>query len=135
MQKQDLQQISDLLDEKLDEKFKENNKKIFKKIDKVDKKIETVLKTTKEGFDENTKDHQIINNRFDKVEERLKKVENKNNKIYKSICSYTDNELAELQFNMDKVKYIHINEWDNLPPAHEISKELVKRELKKSKAQ
>lgn len=117
MQKQDLQQISNLLDQK----FKENNKKIFKKINGVDEKVEKLLTTVKEEFDKNTEQHNKIN-------EELAKRPTK-----KEMFSWADKRIVDVELNMDKVKYIHLDEWEKLPPTFEISKTLVEHKLKKKR--
>ena len=154
MVKNDLEQISKLLDKKFEEnnkkidiKFEENNKEILKEIDikfeknnkEIDKKIddkidkfeENIMTATKRGFDE-------VDSRFERVEEELtdvkqdiKKIKDVQENIYQRICDQTDNEIKDLQLDMDKVKYIHKKEWNKLPQTYEISKVLVKSGLKK----
>ena len=154
MTKNDLKQISELLDKglkennkklfkkidekidksteennkKIDGKFEENNKKIDEKIDKLE---ENIMVATKRGFDE-------VDSRFEKVEKKLtdvkqdvKKIKDVQENIYQRICDQTDNEVKDLQLDMDKVKYIHKKEWAKLPPTYEISKALAEDGLKK----
>ncbi|MFH0892214.1 MAG: hypothetical protein V1867_05530 [Candidatus Falkowbacteria bacterium] len=123
MDKKDLQQISCLIKEEL----KENNKKIFEKIDE---KIDDLAITVNQSIGGLEEGMGRVENRLDKVENRLDKVESTNDKIYKSICSYTDNELAGLQTDMDKTKYLHIEEWKKLPSSASISAKLVEKGLK-----
>ena len=86
MQKNDLKQISNLLDEKFEENnknfvtkddLKENNKEIFKKIDGVKellkKKFNWLGESTKKGFDEVDKKLNGIDVRLDGIDLELKK--------------------------------------------------------------
>ena len=137
MQKNDLKQISNLLDETLDKKFrennknlvtkddlkstfKENNKKIFKKIDGVKNEL---LDSMQDEFSNNTKQHNQMNKRFDKIDLELKK-------------KITKNDLDDWEFSksfetdIDALKYVNINKLKTLPHRNVIIKELVKNRLK-----
>jgi transcriptional regulator of heat shock response len=135
MKKQDLQQISNLLNQKLDQKFKENNKKIFKKINGVDEKVEKLLTTVKEEFDKNTEQHNEVDKRFNEVDKRFNKVDEelKKKATSQQVLSWGDDKIVALELDMDKVKYIHLDEWEKLPPTVEISKTLVEHKLKKKR--
>ncbi|MFH1232600.1 MAG: hypothetical protein V1651_01895 [Patescibacteria group bacterium] len=93
MQKEDLQQISNLLDQKLKnnnevlrkeikqeirQEIKDNNEVLLKKIEeKMDEKIEEFAIIVNSGFDG-------VNERFDRVENRLDRVENRLDNIEQS---------------------------------------------------
>lgn len=126
MQQQDLKQFSDILDQKLDQKFEENNKAIFAKIDEVKQDVNKVkqdtdelLRSTKEGFDE-----------VAALEQKLSKVETTNDNIYERTCKYTDNELANLSDDMNRVKFIHKKEWKKLPPLPVVRQKLAEEGLR-----
>lgn len=136
MQQQDLQQISDLMDKKLDQKFKENNKILKEEI------VDEIGVITNQGFNEQeermTARFEKVDARFEKVDERFnkaddefKKINDKCDNIYERICDKTDIKLRDLELDMDKVKYIHLKEWDKLPPTYEISEALAEKNLKK----
>ena len=112
-QQQNLQQISNLLDKKfnlLDKKFKKNNKEILKKID-------GLALITKKEFDK-------MDEKFDKAERELAKRPTK-----KEIFDWADKRIVDVELDMDKVKYIHRNEWKKLPRAYEIKKTLVENNI------
>ena len=116
MDQQDLQQISDLMDQK----FEENNKILKKEIVKdVNDKIEEAMLINKEEFER-------VGKRFDEVDEELKK-----KATAQQVLSWGDNKVVALEIDMDKVKYIHRDEWDKLPPTIEIRKALAEKGLKK----
>ena len=117
MQQQDLQQISDLMDQK----FKENNKTFKKEI------VDEVGRITNDSFNEFDGK---IKEKFTEVKQEFKKINDKCDNIYGGICGYTDNELKDLELDMDKVKFIHLKEWDKLPPTIEISKALAEKGLR-----
>ncbi len=117
MQKQDLQQISNLLDKKLDQKFKENNKILKKEI------VDEIGAITNQAFNEQ---EERTDKRFDKIDKELAKRPTK-----KEMFSWADKRIVDIELDMDKVKYIHLDEWNKLPPTVEISKALVENKLKK----
>ena len=140
MLKSDLKQISNLLDEKLgennkevffvmDKKFEENNKKIFEKIKGVKNEL---LDSMKEEFDSNTEQHNQMNKRFNKVDKMLDDIdETLEKKADKStLLDWTDTRILDLELDRNKVKYLHIKEWNNLPSAHKINDTLIKEGLK-----
>ena len=87
MQKQDLKQISNLLDQKLDQKFKSNDQKLdqkfkdnnevlLKKIDKkMDEKIDELAIMVKCGFDNVDKRFDQVDKRFDRAKDDISTLE------------------------------------------------------------
>ena len=154
MRKDDLLQISNLLDEKLgennkevffvmDKKFKENNKKIFEKIDGVSGKIDGVKKllkkefnwlgkSTKKGFDEVDKGFNKVDKGFNKVDKGFDRIDKTlDKKADKStLLNWADNRILELALDRDKVKYLHVKEWKKLPSIREINNVLIKEKLR-----
>ena len=114
--------VDESLDEKLDKKFRENNKKIFKKIDGVKNKL---LDSMKEEFDDNTEQHNQLNKRFDKVDKTLESKADKS-----TLLDWADKRILGLELDRDRMKYLHIKEWKNLPSAHKINDTLIKEGLR-----
>lgn len=145
MQQQDLQQIKQLLKEEFDQRFKENNKILKEEIVKdVNDKIEEVMLINKEEFEKVDKKFDEVDKKFDEVDKRFDEVNGElkdikqgvqeakkvQENIYGRICDQNDNKLVDLDLDMDKVKYIHSEEWDKLPPTREISEALAEKGLK-----
>ncbi|MBU4319341.1 MAG: hypothetical protein KKF30_18940 [Proteobacteria bacterium] len=133
MQQKDLRQISDLMDQKfetkisdlsdlMDQKFEKNNKilkkEIVQEIDKkIDSKIDELALMTKKGFDK-------VDERFEKAEKEIAKRPTK-----KEIFDWADRRIIDVELDIDKVKYIHRDEWKKLPRAYEIKKILVENKI------
>jgi len=122
MQKRDLQQISSLLDQKLDQKFKENNKKIEKIIDK---KIDEVIVTSKAQFDEHTKRLNKMDENLAYIKEELKKKPNEDR-----ILKWADEQVTPVKLDVDKLKYIHRDSWQDLPDGGTVSRVLIAKRIK-----
>ncbi|MEA3463760.1 MAG: hypothetical protein U9R14_01665 [Patescibacteria group bacterium] len=148
MQQKDLQQISNLMDQKFEKNnenlvtkndlkqiFKENNEKIFKKMDdkfkkmdgkfkkmddKIDKFEDKITRTVKQEFDQNTEQHNKMEKRFDKMDKKLEQKPNKDH-----MFDWADKKVHNLELDMEKAKYLHRREWKKLPPAYEIRKALA----------
>ena len=158
MQQEDLKQISDLMDQKfeksnkkifkkidiLDKKINGLDKKIDSKIDTLDKKIDSKIDILDKKIDSKIDELALVTKQgFDEVENRLNNVENdmcivkkdlKHVKdiqinIQERICDWNDNKLTELEFDNNKIKYLHINEWKNLPSAYKIREVLDKNKI------
>lgn len=115
---QDLQQISKLFGKKLDDKFKENNKILEQKMDE---KIDQLAEITSQSF---TALEEKIDKNFNEVKDELAKRPTK-----KEIFDWADNKTVELELDIKRVKYIHREEWKNLPSMSEISARLVEDNL------
>lgn len=117
MQPQDLQQISSLLNER----FKENNKILKKEI--VKEVVDEVGVITNQAFGEF---EERMDKKFDRVNRELAKRPTK-----KEMFGWADRKIVPLEIDMDKVKYLHLDKWNKLPPTIEISRTLVENKLKK----
>ena len=111
MQEQDRLQIKKIVDESLEE----NNNKIYKKIDD---KIDEAITTTKEQFDENTK-------QFEDIKILLKTKANES-----TVLSWGDERIAPVKLDVDKLKYLHKNGWKNLPDSGIVSRILAEEGIK-----
>ena len=111
MLKNDLKEISNLLDQK----FKENNKKIFEKMDEMEEKI---MVSTQKEFN-------IFSKRFDEINKILENKVDKN-----TLLDWADNRILDLELDRDKAKFLHIEKWKNLPSAQKINNALIKEGIK-----
>ena len=125
MQKEDLKQIEQLLanqskgiEETLDKRFSD-----FEKV--VDDKFEDMALMVSNGFAEVGEKLNKIDSRLELVESRLTKVEDLNRNIYDRMVEVTDTTMNDLRLDMDKVKFLHLDEWKGLPPQREISETLA----------
>ena|SRR3990167_1925988 len=116
LEKKDIQTIGKLLDEKLDKKLKENNK-ILK-----DGIVAEVGAVTSEAFS-------AVEAKIDNIEKEIKLRPTLN-----QIMSWGDKKIIPLELDIDKIKYLHRDEMDNLPPPEEISKALLEKGLKQKPA-
>lgn len=113
MQEQDLKQIRKVVREEI----KENNKEICQKIEDVKDEIIT---STKQGFDENTKQHREI---YKEIRETNKKLDKKASAS--RVLSWGNGQIGPVKTDVDKLKYIHRQEWKNLPDSGEVSRALA----------
>ena len=129
MQKRDLQQISSLLDQKLDQKFKENNKKIEKIIDK---KIDEVIVTSKAQFDEHTRKFDEHTKRLNKMDENLAYIKEELEKkpTKEDLFGWADKQMTPVKLDVDKLKYIHRDAWQDLPDGGTVSRVLITKRIK-----
>jgi len=135
MQQQNLQQISDLMDQKFEknneklkkdivnevgaitnQSFGEFEKKAEERFDKMDKRFDKMDKR----FDKMDKRFDKMDKRFDKMDEELAKRPTK-----KEIFDWADKRIVNVELDMDKIKYLHRKEWKKLPRAYEIKKILI----------
>ena len=114
----DFQSIGKLLDEKL--KTQEEN--ADKKFDKANNRFDEMISIVNDGFTEMQKG-------FDGLREDIKL-----RPTMKQIMNWGDNKIVALELDMDKVKYIHQEELDKLPPQAEISRTLIDRGFKAKEA-
>jgi acetone carboxylase gamma subunit len=122
MLKSDLKQMSNLLDKKLGE----NNEKIFERIEgKIDSVEEKIMISTQKEFSTFSKRFDEMDKRFDGIDKTL---ENKADKS--TLLDWADKKILELESDNDKVKYLHIEDWKNLPSASKIKNTLVKEGIK-----
>lgn len=118
MQKEDLKQIEGL--------FQRQSEGVEKLLQR---QSEDLLKVVNERFEQ--VDHRFdemagqIKQSLSEVEERLAKVENLNRNIYDRMVEVTDTTMNDLRLDMDKVKFLHLDEWKGLPPQREISETLA----------
>lgn len=126
MLKSDLKEIKQIVDTSV----KENNEKIFKRIEaKIDNSTDGLAINTNESFDEL---EEKMNERFDGVDNRLdkmnKKLEQKADR--NTLLNWVDNRILGLESDRNKVKYLHVEEWKNLPSASKINSTLIKEGIK-----
>jgi len=84
---------------------------------------------TKQGFDEVENRLNNVENDMCIVKKDLKHVKDIQINIQERICDWNDNKLTELEFDNNKIKYLHINEWKNLPSAYKIREVLDKNKI------
>ena len=140
MQKRDLQQISSLLDQKLDQKFKENNKEIYKELNdtkkslesKIDEQENLISAAIKDGFGEmDVKISKIeqeakeLKGELKEVKEELKKKPNEDR-----ILKWADEQVTPVKLDVDKLKYIHRDAWQDLPDGGTVSRVLIAKRIK-----
>lgn len=115
LEEKDFKTIGSLLDQKL----KENNK-ILK-----DEIVAEIGAATSEAFS-------AVEVRIDKLDIKVDKLgeEMAKRPTMNQITSWGDKKIVSLELDMDKVKYIHQDELDKLPPQEEISRVLVERGYK-----
>ena len=122
LEEQDLKQIGKLL--------KENNKTL---------KDEIVTEVTGVVNDAFSEFEGKINKRVDGLENKITELDEKvtamDRKIelrptLNQIMSWGDKKIVALELDMDKVKYLHQEEFDKLPPQANISRALIERGLK-----
>jgi len=121
------------LDKKIDNKINTLDKKIDNKINtldkKIDNKIDELALVTKQGFDEVENRLNNVENDMCIVKKDLKHVKDIQINIQERICDWNDNKLTELELDNNKIKYLHINEWKNLPSAYKIREVLDKNKI------
>lgn len=119
MQEQDLQQIKQIIDESLEEKLEskleENNRKIFQRMDEMEDRIVT---STKRQFNEHTEALADIKN-------ELHKRANES-----TVLRWGDDQIIPVKNDVNKLKYLHKDEWKKLPDSGTISRTLVEEGLK-----
>lgn len=134
LEQKDLQSIGNLIDEKLTK-----NNKVLK--DEIADEITTVVNTAFNEFEGN------INKRVDGLEGKIisldekvgeldKKVDELDKKVelrptLEHIMNWGDKKIVSIELDMDKLKYLHLKEFKNLPPQPEISRVLAEDDLKK----
>ena len=133
MLKSDLKQIKQIVDESLDKKLDE---KLDEKLGFVKNEIGTVkneignvknelLDSMKEEFDRNTEQHIQMNEKLDRIDQKL---ETKADET--TLLDWADKRILRLESDRNKVKYLHIKEWKNLPSASKIKATLVREGIK-----
>lgn len=117
LDKQDLQAISQLLDEKLDQKLKIQKEEITAEIGA----------SVNAGFN-------YVEDRFNKIEEKIESLTEEMAKrpTRNEIFSWADRRIDDLELRADRHDYLHINEIDSLPSQREISQALLDHGLKKT---
>ncbi len=136
MKKSDLCQIADLFDERLDLKFDEKLKGFATKTDlgqfatkddlksfatksdldrfatkdDLENSLDRALGFVKEEFDKNTKEHNKMFSRLDKIEEKIIQQPTKS-----EIFDKWDNNILQMSCDVNSLKYLHKDEWGNLP--------------------
>jgi threonyl-tRNA synthetase len=116
MRKGDLKQISNLIDERLDIKFDEKLINFATK-DDLENSLDKASSFVKEEFDKNTKQHNEIFSRLDKIEEKIIQQPTRN-----EIFDKWDNKISQMSCDVDSLKYLHKDEWCNLPNRATIKK-------------
>ncbi|MFH1326137.1 MAG: hypothetical protein ABIH48_01560 [Candidatus Falkowbacteria bacterium] len=130
MEKQDLQQIKEVVKETVKEDIRgivrEEVKSVVKEeLKKTDEKIDEVLRTTKMQFDDNIEQFKEIRDDLKDVKDELKKKPNKS-----EVLSWGDEEIIPVKLDVDKIKYIHRKEWKNLPNSGTVSRVLMQEGIK-----
>ena len=120
LEEKDFQAIGKLLDEK----FKENNK-ILK-----DEIVAEIGAATSQAFS-------AVEARIDKIDVKVDKLgeEMAKRPTLNQIMNWGDEKIVALELDMDKVKYLHLKDFKNLPPQPEISRVLVEHDLKLKNSQ
>ena len=116
MQEQDLQQIKKIIDDSLDEKIK---KTIDESLDeKLEKFKDEIVTTTKEQFDKHT---DMLENIKLEIAKRptIDKFEN-----------WREKQVEPIERDVDKLKYLHKDEWRNLSDSGIVNRELAENGMK-----
>jgi chromosome segregation ATPase len=149
LDKQDLQAISQLLDErfesqderfnkKLDQKFKENNKllkdeivaEIGTAVNAGFNDLEAKICGLQEDVSGLKKDVSGLKKDVGWLKDEMAKRPTRN-----EIFGWADKRIDELELRADRMDYLHIEDLDKIPPQIEISKTLAARGLKTNIAQ
>ena len=148
LDEQDIQKISGLFqefEERFDKKFEENNVRIDKKFDErfaannvlIDKKFEENNRSLREEIaaefesfagimnEAFSEQEAKINKKFDEFKKELDKKPSKDD-----LFGWGDRKIEPLELDSDRTKYIHQDEWKNLPSQPEITARLVEVGLK-----
>lgn len=112
MQNEDLQQIKKIIDESLEKKLEE---KLEQKLEKFKDEIVT---TTKQQFDENTQELKVIYTELQKRPTR------------EDFSGWRDKQVEPIRSDVDKLKFLHKNEWKGLPDSGTVSRVLVEEGIK-----
>ena len=92
----------------------------------VAKTVEELAMAVNKGFSDMDKKFEVMDKKFDKVN---KKLDNKPDT--KEMFEWGDKQIIPLGLDVDKIKYIHRQEFKKLPSTYEISRALVEEGLKK----
>lgn len=120
LEEKDFQSIGKLLDEK----FKENNK-ILK-----DEIVAEIGAATSQAFS-------AVEARIDKIDVKVDKLgeEMAKRPTLNQIMSWGDKIIVPLRLDIDKLKYLHLKDFKNLPPQQKISRILIEHDLKLKNSQ
>jgi hypothetical protein len=140
LEAKDLQSIGELIDKKLGVKLKENNIALEDGIiAKFDKKFDEMLVVVNDGFTGMQKGFDGLRGEFNdvkgelnevKVELKVIKEDIKLRPTLGQIMDWGDKKIVALELDMDKVRYLHQDEFEKLPPQREINRALVERGFK-----
>jgi hypothetical protein len=121
----DLNKIAELIENIFEDKLE---KKLEDKLEtKLDEKLEKKLE---EKFKEHNEEMAaIINQAFQEHQDWVKEELDKKPSRYE-ILGYVEKKTEPLEMDMDKVKYIHRDEWKSLPNQRKISESLAADGLK-----
>ena len=115
MNNEDLQQIEQVVRTVVQE---EVNKRV--------EESETLITSAiAEGFDGVQKQFDGVQKQFDKINDKLDKKANES-----TVLSWGDEQVIPLRSDVDKLKYLHKDEWKKLPDSGAISRILVEEGLK-----
>ena len=143
MQEQDLLQIKKIIDDsleekleskleeklesKLEKKFRENNEILRQEISQeISQKIkdseDIVTSAVKQSFADLENE---MNEKFENMQEELNKKANE-----ATVLSWGDEKITPVKLDVDKLKYLHKNEWKNLPDSGTVSRILAEEGIK-----
>lgn len=136
MQKEDLLQIKELLDssigdfrQEMKESFASNNAELRKEIKESNDELRKELVERMDSMEENIMtlskiEFNKIEDRFDEVDKELAK-----RSTLDQIMSWGDKKVVPLERDVEKIKYLHIEEFKELPSNFEISQKLAEEGL------
>ncbi|MFA5318276.1 MAG: hypothetical protein WC323_02270 [Patescibacteria group bacterium] len=145
MQEQDLQQIKKIIDDSLEEKlegkledkvgkFKEEVRGIVK--EEVNRRVEKsenlITAAIAQGFDDVQKQFDGVQKQFDGVQKQFDGVNEKLDKKANesTVLNWGDKQVIPLKTDVDKLKFLHKDEWKELPDSGTVSRILVEEKIK-----
>jgi hypothetical protein len=119
MQTEDLQQIKKVIDESLDKKLEErlkaNNEKIFQHIDS---KVDELARITNSSV-------QSLQNGIEGLKSSMEQRPTR-----QEFSNWADEEITPTKRDVDKLKFLHKDEWKELPDSGTVSRVLVEQGIK-----
>src|SRR3989339_516791 len=127
MQAADLQQIKEIIEDVVEDKVRRVVKEVVK--EEVNSRVEEsetlIILAIAKSFDEMQGQFDGIQGQFDGIKKIL---DNKANES--TVLHWGDEQVVPLKNDVDKLKYLHKDEWKSLPDSGTVSRILVEQGIK-----
>ena len=134
MQAADLQQIKEIIEDVVEDKVRRVVKEVVK--EEVNSRVEEsetlIILAIAKSFDEMQRQFDGVQEQFDGIQgqfDGIKKIlDNKANES--TVLHWGDEQVVPLKNDVDKLKYLHKDEWKSLPDSGTVSRILVEQGIK-----